>query len=475
MTNEKNEHRVDIFDRAFELINLFYQQNYKAYLVGGCVRDLLIGEPITDINDVDMTSNATSEQIIALANFNNLKWFQEGHNGRAYGTVTIIYDNIPIQVTPFRTDENFKGRHCDTRPAKTLKEDLRRRDFTINAIALDRDGYPIDCFCGITDIMKGRIRSIEEPEITYKRDKLRVLRAIRIATETGFEIEKMTYEAIKYVDLNEVNTADGLCSYLILSKERIRDELIKILKSANRLRGLTLLDDTGLLKQIIPEIQSLKGTTQDERYHPEKDVFIHTQLSIKSLLPNSSLELVLATLLHDIAKPSTRIIDGDEIHFYEHEIIGARLSKEILYRLKFKAKTIEKVKWLIENHMRVHHFSEMKKSKKIELVEHEYFNDLVELLRADILGSSGINKIPEDLTEISIISEFLKSYEKELKERPVIKEKLINGYDVMNLGVSEKQGILIGQILEKVNDEIVEGRINTREEALYYIKELIKE
>lgn len=456
---EGTEYRVDIIEKAYELINLFYEHDFKAYLVGGCVRDLLMSKSITDINDIDITTNAHPYEIEAVAMKHNIKCIETGIK---HGTITLIYDNIPMQVTTFRIDKNCDGRHADVEFVKTLKEDLSRRDFTINAIALDRDGYPIDYFCGIKDIMKRRIKAVGNPKERFEEDKLRALRAIRFATTLNFFIEDNTYNAIKEADLSS------------LSKERIRDELIKIFESPNRNRGFGFLDDTGLLKQIFPEIVTLKGITQDERHHPEKDVFLHTGLALSKLLPNSSLELVLATLLHDIAKSFTRFVKGSKIHFYEHEIVGAELAERILYELKFKTNTIKKVKWLVENHMRVHHFSEMKKSKKIKLVEHECFDDLLQLLRVDILGSSGINNTHEDLTELATISEFLIEYEKEMRERPVLKEKLINGYDVIKSGVSPKQGILIGQILEKVNDEIVEGKINTRDEALNYIQKLIK-
>lgn len=471
--NNKNIQPIDKIEEAYELLSLFNNYNYEAYIVGGASRDSLMGISGFDINDIDITTNATSEQIISLADTNDINWFQEGNNSKNYGTVTLMYNGISMQVTPFRTDNNYDGRHCECEFVKTLREDLHRRDFTINAIALDKDGYPTDHFCGIADIARRRIRSIEEPETTYKRDKLRAMRAIRLATTTGFDIEERTYEAIKNVDLNEIDTTNDLCHYLILSKERIHDELIKILESPNRCRGITLLNETGLLKQIIPEIEKLKGTDQDERFHPEKDVFIHTMLAIKSLPPYSSLELVLATLFHDIAKPQTRIVDGNKVHFYEHEVYGSLMAEEILYRLKFKVDTIKKVVWLVRNHMRVHKFSEMKKSKKIQLITNEYFNDLTELLKADILGSSGLNKRIEDLSEIQNIAEFVYEYEIELKERPILKEKLVNGYDVINSGVNPKQGILIGNILEKINDEIIEGTINSREEALKRIKELV--
>lgn len=452
---------INKIEEAYKILNLFSDNNYESYLVGGCVRDMLITGDPWNVDDIDITTNATPEQIIDLANNNNINWFQEGDNSKNYGTVTLLYNGIPMQITPFRSDINHDGRHCDCTFVKTLEEDLNRRDFTINAIALDKDGYPIDPFCGIADISRGIIKSIEDPETTYKRDKLRAMRAVRLATTKNFEIEEKTYNALKTVKLDT------------LSNDRIRNELIKILESPDRYRGFTLLDESGLLKQIIPEIEALKGMTQDSRFHPEKDAFLHTSLALKALPKNSSLEQSLSTILHDIAKPLTRTTSNNMIHFYDHETVGAELSETILYRLKFKLKTIKHVKWLVENHMRTHKFSEMKKSKKVQLITNPYINDLVELLKVDIMGSSGINKKIEDLEEVTAIVQFMYEYKIELDERPILKEKLINGYDVMNRGLSSKQGILIGKILEKINDEIIEGHIDNRDDALKRIDELI--
>ncbi len=457
--------------KAFELINMFDKYGYEAYLVGGAVRDLLNGD-LSDDPDIDITTNATPEQIIDIVNINKIDWFQEGKNGRNYGTVNVMYNNIPVQVTPFRTDENYDGRHCECKFVKTLKEDLNRRDFTVNAIALNKDGYPIDHFCGIRDIVLRLIRSIEEPEITYQRDQLRAMRAIRLATTKDFRIEEKTYKALFDVKLDK------------LSKERIRDELTKILESPNRMIGLQYLDVTGLLKQIIPEIKELENTNQDKINHPEGNVFTHTMYVVKNLPSNSSIELVIAGILHDIAKPIVAKAENDDgsIHFYEHELYGSVMSENILKKLTFKRNIIEKVEWLVANHMRIHHFNEMRKSKKVKLIESEYFDDLLELYRADILGSSG-----KGLEIISNIYEFRFEYINEKINRPILKERLINGYDIINSGVDPKhQGILIGQILEKIEDEIIEGYpkmeenkitieyINTKEDAMKRIKQMIE-
>ena len=201
------------------------------------------------------------------------------------------------------------------------------------------------------------------------------------------------------------------------------------------------------MNQIIPEILTLEGVHQDEIHHPEKDVYIHTILSLKSVSDNNydkndSLELILSILLHDIGKSLTRSFVSDtEIHFYEHEKVGAEIAETILRRLKFPTHTIDKDTWLVANHMRIHHFNEMKKSKKVKLIEHEYFPDLLKLAIADINGSSGLNDNTSDYEVIYDIEKFVNEYTEEVKNRPALQQKLINGYDIMNLGVSAKEGI----------------------------------
>ena len=449
-------------DEAFKLIKLFHNyNNYDSYLVGGSVRDLLMER---EIKDIDINTSATPEQMIEVCNKNNLKYIETGIK---HGTITIIYNDIPMEVTTFRVDKDCDGRHCDVEFVKTLAEDLMRRDFTINAIAMNKYGDTIDLFNGVQDIRDKVIRAVGNPERRFEEDKLRALRAIRFATTLNFDIEQHTYNDIKNVSLESI------------SKERIRDELTKILLSSNKIRGIELLRLSGLMNQIIPEITAMEGIQQDEIHHPEKDVYIHTILSLKSVSDdnydkNDSLELILSILLHDIGKPLTRSFESEtEIHFYEHEKIGSEIAESILTRLKFTTKTIEKVKWLVANHMRIHVFNETKKSKKVKLIEHEYFPDLLRLAIADINGSSGLNETTADFDVIYDIDKFVKEYNIEKENRPALQQKLINGYDIMNLGVSAKEGIKIGQILEKVNEAVIEGLINNKEEALIYAGSLI--
>lgn len=448
MTNNK----VDI---AIEVMELFKRHDCDAYLVGGSVRNLLLDKPIKDI---DIATDCKPDDVELMALSYNLTFVP---TGLKHGTVTIIYKNHPIEVTTFRVDKKCYGRHADVQFVCSLEEDLARRDFTINAMAMDTDGNIIDIFGGKEDLIDHIIRTVGDPETRFEEDKLRILRAIRFATVLNFTIEPMTFEAIKLTNL------------VGISNERIRDELTNILESPYRSRGLELLDESGLLIQIFPEIVTLKGVEANEIHHPEKDTFIHTMLAVKALPPNASLELVLATLFHDIAKPLVREVTETAIHFYQHELLGADLSEEILFRLKFSRETIDKVKWLVANHMRTHHFQEMRKAKKIKLVKEPYFEDLLELLRADIMGSSGIRGIPEDFAVLDSINKFMSDYQEEITRRPPPEERLVTGVDIIDLGV--KPGKQIGTILETIEDEILEGSIQTREDALELAKRLVAE
>jgi len=235
-----------------------------------------------------------------------------------------------------------------------------------------------------------------------------------------------------------------------IAKERIRDEFINIIMSPNRVKGFKLLDKFSLLKQLIPEFEALKGLPAgDVKHHPEKDVFIHTIAALASLKKNASLELILATLLHDIGKPATQ----NENHFYNHDIVGAEIADNILKRIGFTNVVRSRVKFLIANHMRMHIFNDMRRSKKIRLIQHEQFSDLWDLLRADIM-------VAEDMYKVDIIQQF----KSELYHRLTPQVRLITGYDVLKSGI--KPGPEVAIILTEIEDQILEGKIVDRAGAL---------
>lgn len=451
---------VDKISVALEVMELFRKHLCDTYLVGGSIRNLFLNIPIKDI---DLASECHPDEVQLIAESNNIPYIPTGIE---HGTSTIIYKETHIEITTFRIDKICYGRKADVQFVCTIQEDLSRRDFTINAMAMDLNGNIIDPFNGKEDLANRIIRAVGDPDLRFEEDQHRANRAIRIATDLDFDIEPKTFSSIKKVKLTKV------------SNERIRDELSKILTSSNRYRGLNLLDESNLLIQILPEISNLKGILQDERYHPEKDTFIHTALAVKSLPQRVSLELALATLLHDVGKPATRTVTDGEIHFYSHEEVGSKISEAILYRLKFPSYTIDSVKWLIANHMRIHEFPNMRKSKQIRLVQEPNFSDLLELLKADVMGSVALRGIPADLDILSYVDNFIIQNEEQIKQTQILitKERLITGFDIINMGIDpKKQGKLIGKILEAVDDEILEGKIKTREEALEKSLELVSE
>lgn len=395
-------------------------------------------------HDCDIATNATPEEIIEVAENHNIKWIP---TGLAHGTVSFIFDEgIEIQITTFRIDENQDGRHADVKWTQDLNIDLSRRDFTINAMAMDIRGNLFDPFRGIADIQRKLINTVGHPIDRFTEDKLRALRAIRFATTLDFRVDYLTWKAIKKTDISNI------------SKERIRDEFIKIMESPNRVNGFKMLDECGLLKQIIPEFEDMKYLSAgDKIHHPEKDTFIHTIAALSHLKNDASLQLILGTLFHDIGKPPT----WNEFHFHGHDDIGAQMSEDILRRLKFPLTIIDNVKWLVANHMRIHLFNEMRTAKKIRLLEMPLFDELVGLLRADIM-------VREDIGILDDIQQFKSEYHH--KQKPKI--NLINGYDVMTLGV--KPGPQIADILTSVEDLILEGRITTKEDALKHVEELIE-
>jgi len=451
---------TDKINIALEVMELFRKHLCDIYLVGGSIRNLLLNIPIKDI---DLATDCFPDEVKLIAEANNIPFIP---TGLEHGTATIIYKDIPIEITTFRVDKQCYGRKADVQFGCTLEQDLSRRDFTINSFAMNINGNIIDPFNGKEDLANRLVRTVGDPDKRFEEDQLRALRAIRFATVLDFYIDPKTFSSIQKVKLTKV------------SNERIRDELSKILESPNRSRGLNLLDESNLLEQILPEITTLKGVSQDERYHPEKDTFIHTSLAFQALPPYASLELVLATLLHDVGKPATRTIEDNEIHFYSHEEVGAKIAEKVLYRLKFPTNTIEEVKWLVGNHMRIHEFPKMRKSKQIRLVQEAYFSNLLELLRADIMGSSALKGTPLDLDILRYIDNFIIENEDQIKKTQILitKERLITGFDIINLGVNPKKyGKLIGMILDTIEDEILEERIKTREDALKFAEGLVKQ
>jgi len=409
------------------IIEKLEKKGYKAYLVGGCVRDLLRK---VDPEDWDVATNAKPEEIEKI--------FPKSFMNNKFGTVTIG----EIEVTPFRTEEKYTDkRHPDEiQWAKSIEEDLARRDFTVNAIALDLNSkfqIPnpkiIDLFEGQKDLNKKIIRAVGNPEDRFSEDALRMLRAIRFATALDFKIEEKTAKAIK-------KNAPWLQA---ISKERIRDEFLKIIMADKAADGIELLKETGLLKYIVPELE--EGYKVSQNKHHIYACYEHAVLSLKyAAKKNFNKYVRLASLLHDIGKPRAKRGEGPNATFYGHEVIGARMTAQILSRLRFSKKDIEKIVKLVRYHLfyyNVDEVSEASVRRLIRKVGLENTNDLLQVRMADRIGSGCPKAEPYKLRHLRYV------IEKVSKDPISMKMLKLSGDNVMKiLGI--KPGPKVGLILD---------------------------
>jgi poly(A) polymerase len=425
---------------ALKIINALRGQGHTALLVGGCVRDFLLGKTPKDF---DVATTARPDQILDL--------FPKAQGvGAHFGVVLVCEEGVCVEVATFRSDYSYvDGR----RPGRVVfetdpKQDALRRDFTINALMLDPvSNQVLDFVKGREDLDRGIIRAIGDPQTRFREDHLRMLRAVRFAARLGFSIEPATMTAIQRLR--------GLIH--TVSAERIRDEIARILTEGGARRGFELLDESGLLAEILPEVAAMKGVEQPPEFHPEGDVWIHTLIMLERL-ESPNLPLALGVLLHDVGKPPTFRI-ADRIRFDEHEQVGARMTSEILGRLRFSNETIERVSALVANHMKFKDVQKMRDSTLKRFLRQDHFNEHLDLHRIDCLSSHG----------------FLDSYEfvkKRLAETPeqeLRPSRLITGDDLIAEGY--RPGPRFTQMLSTVEDAQLEGRIHSREEALALIRD----
>lgn len=427
---------------AVEIIGKLQKEGHVAYLAGGCVRDMLRGEIP---KDYDIATSALPEQITSI-------FSKTREVGVHFGVVIVIKDNQSFDVATFRNDGSYKdGRHPENVTFSTPEEDTARRDFTINGIFFDPISQKhIDFVDGRSDIEKKVVRAIGDPDLRFQEDHLRLLRAVRFAARFNYEIEEKTWKSIK---LN----ASGISK---ISKERVRDELTKILLNENRVLGFDLLVDSGLMEHIIPEILQLKGCEQPPQFHPEGDVFVHTRLMLSLLKDTPSIELVLSVLLHDIGKPATYSFDeaADRIRFNGHDKLGAEMSNQILRGLKFSNSIIEDVVQMVANHMTFKDVQKMRQSKLKRFMSRSTFSDEKELHRVDCLGSWGGLDNYDFLNEKMI----------EFANEPIIPTPLLTGKDLIELGWNP--GPSLGETLNSVQDLQLEGTLNSKKEALEWVK-----
>jgi poly(A) polymerase len=426
---------------ARALVDRLRAAGHTAYFAGGCVRDLVRGR---QPKDIDIATDARPEEV--------QKIFQRTYAvGAHFGVIVVLENNFQFEVATFRSDGVYlDGRHPVAVNFSSPEEDARRRDFTINGMFFDPlNDEVIDFVGGREDLATGLVRAIGDPGQRFAEDRLRLLRAVRFATVLEFEIEPATWEAV-------VRLAETIKS---VSAERIREELVRIFLSRQRLRGWDLLEASGLMKAILPEIEALKGCEQPPQFHPEGDVFRHTRLML-SLLPNEvSVPLVFSVLLHDIGKPATASVDETgRIRFSGHDKLGATMTESVMQRLRFSRAEIEATVEAVDQHMVFKDVPNMRVSRLKRFMARPHFADELELHRVDCLGSHGMLDNYE----------FLKAKAAEFENEPIIPPPLVRGDDLIAMGM--KPGPRFGEILEAVQTRQLEGTLREREEALRWVK-----
>jgi poly(A) polymerase len=433
---------------AEEICRTLSEHGHQAYLVGGCVRDLLLKrQPV----DYDVATDATPDQVDEL--FPNSVLV-----GAQFGVVIVVRDGLQVEVATFRSDVGYSdGRHPDNVVfAKTPQEDVARRDFTINGMMMNpATGEVLDFVGGSADLRAGIIRTIGNAAERFREDKLRLVRAIRFASRFGYGIELRTLVAIRQL-APQVTT---------VSAERLRDELTKLLTEGAARRAFELLDETGLLAPLLPEVVRLKGVEQPPQFHPEGDVWVHTLLMLEKLssLPPEVRTMTLAwgVLLHDVGKPATfrsAAQTGDRIRFDGHVEVGVRIAEEVCRRFRFSNEEIEQVAILVANHMRFKDVPQMRASTLKRFVRLPRFDEHLELHRIDCLSSHG------HLDNWDYVREFIAKTPVE-EVRPA---RLVTGDDLLGMGFLP--GPEFKTILQSVEDAQLEGLLRTHEEALAYVR-----
>jgi putative nucleotidyltransferase with HDIG domain len=437
--------KIDLPKSVKDILDKFDKANYEIYIVGGAVRDLLMSR---SANDWDFTTNAMPEEI--------LKVIPGGLYNNQFGTV--FTDNPddasrPHEITTYRTEEGYEDyRHPNKISwGKSLEEDLSRRDFTINAMALDKDFKVVDPFHGQDDIKSKFIRAVRDPDERFSEDALRMMRAVRIASELGFEIEPKTFEAIK--------KNAGLINKI--AKERVKEELFKIIASTNPYEGMIAFRNSGLMQEILPELEKCFGVEQKSpgRHHIY-DVGNHLLMALK-FCKSTDPVVRFATLIHDIGKPQTyKVLESGVITFYNHEMVSTRIAESIAERLRFSRKESDKFVTLV----RWHQFTVDERQtdsairRFLKNVGLENVEDMLHLRVADRLGGGA--------RETSWrLEEFKKRLVEVQKEPFSIKDLKIDGNDVMK-ELNLKPGPEVGKILEKLFEEIVEKKIENNKESL---------
>jgi poly(A) polymerase len=425
---------------ARDIVRTLRAAGYQAWLVGGSVRDLLLG---VKPKDFDVATSALPERIVEL-------FPHSGLVGAHFGVVLVRHDAACVEVATFRSDHAYADgrRPASVQFETSPRQDALRRDFTINGLMMDpEDGQVLDYVGGRADLERRLVRAIGDPDTRFREDHLRLLRAVRFAARYAFEIEPATFQAV----------CRNHAAILRVSAERVRDELVRILTEGGARRGFELLDASGMLADLLPEVAAMKGVEQPPEFHPEGDVWVHTLLLLEKL-DRPTPTLALGALLHDVGKPPTFRV-ADRIRFDGHVEAGVRLARGILNRLRFSREESAQVEALVANHMRFADVGRMRQSTLKRFLRLPRFEEHLELHRLDVLSSN------RRLETYDLVTRKLEELpEERLKPPPLVTGATLiaNGYH---------PGPLFKQILAAVEDAQLDGAVATEEQAMALVRE----
>jgi poly(A) polymerase len=414
---------------------------FQAHLVGGCVRDTLLGK---DAHDYDVTTNATPAEVNAL--FPDNSDFVGAH----FGVSLVKMDGFNVEVATWRRD----GAYSDNRRPDSVEftndvtQDVLRRDFTVNALLMDAEGNVVDHVGGLADLNLRLLRCVGNPDDRFNEDALRMFRAVRFCVQHELELEADTFASIK-------RNAHLVAN---VSAERVKDELSRMLVSGHADVAFDLLLETGLANVVMPELCALVGCEHNSSFHPEGDVANHVRKMLSFLPKNCSVTLALGVLCHDIAKPRTRGLTKEgRTHFRTHEVVGAGMTNDILRRLKFPNEVTETVVGHVKNHMKFFVARQMKRSTLMRFLRQPNFTELLALGRLDVAGSNN------DFSDVDFVEHFMNENANELTA-----DRLVNGNDLIAMGFVPGPNFKV--LLEQVETEQFEGRLTTREAALNFLR-----
>lgn len=426
---------------ARRIVDALRERGRQAYFVGGCVRDRLLE---IESQDYDVATDAEAEEVERL--------FPGSITvGAHFGVVIVQQDGAKVEVAAFREDHDYRDGRRPSRVSFTpsAERDVARRDFTVNGLLYDPvEDRVLDYVGGREDLERRLIRAIGDPRRRFREDRLRMLRAVRFAARLGFEIEPRTMAAIGEA-APEIET---------ISKERVRAEINRILTEGAARRGFELLDETGLLETILPEVARMKGVAQAPDFHPEGDVWRHTLLMLEGLGKGSSTTLAMGVLLHDVGKPET-YTNTDRIRFYGHVERGVEIAERICERLRYSKAEKEQILALVENHMKFMHVHEMRTGRLKRFLRMEGFDEHLELHRLDCRSSHG------KLTNW----EFVREKQEEFSEEELRPATLVSGRDLIAAGY--RPGPAFSAILSEAEDAQLEGRIRDKQQGIAWVRE----